>query len=300
MFKSILMVTILVLDPGEVADSYQQHLNYQVVGRGTISAPLAGSWDAPAVTGSDFVLMQPESGEPVYLRFIETDDLRNYQPLRTEGWNAVEILVEDPDRMAERLGASKDFQVIGPPAYLTDQNNIRAMQAIGPGNELLYLTRISDPSKSGFGLLGATSFVDRVFIMVVGARELEPLADFYGELGNRVVGPFPYRVSVLSRSYGLPPGTLYDLKIAVLSNRFLIELDDYPDQVEPRDRGPGELPPGVAMVTFEVEDLDALNLPWQSPPSLRQVAPYAGRRSATAIGPAGEFIELVEADASAQ
>jgi hypothetical protein len=51
----------------------------------------------------------------------------------------------------------------------------------------------------------------------------------------------------------------------------------------------------VAMTTFEVADLDALALPYVSPPARRTGLAYAGRRSATVVGPAGELVELVEA-----
>jgi hypothetical protein len=67
-----------------------------------------------------------------------------------------------------------------------------------------------------------------------------------------------------------------------------------PAAVVPRPCDPGQLPPGIAMVSFEIDGLpDALPSalgPAQSVPGL----PYGGRRSRTCVGAAGELIELID------
>jgi hypothetical protein len=48
------------------------------------------------------------------------------------------------------------------------------------------------------------------------------------------------------------------------------------------------------MVTFEIESLEDISVPFISPPVVHDLLPYNGRRAATLRGPVGELIELVE------
>ena len=49
---------------------------YATVESGEITADHCAAWNAPGVRGSRYCLMQPASGEPCYLRFIETGNGR--------------------------------------------------------------------------------------------------------------------------------------------------------------------------------------------------------------------------------
>ena len=294
MLKTILMVTIMASDLATVERAWRDEMSYRAVDQGALPPALAASWAAPALAGRPYLIMQPASGEPVWLRFIEDPSSGDYQSMKTEGWNAVEILVQDPDSLAEALAGSLRFKVVGPPRYLTDQQNIKAMQVLGPAGELIYFTDVGSPQKSGFGLQPARTWVDRVFIMVVGARDLSALRDFYSAaLGMPTTVPVPYRIGVLSRAYGLPDETLHKLSIAQLSDRFLIELDEYPAAAQPARSPAGSLPPGIAMVTFEVDEWRP-DLPWLAAPGPHAGFPYGGRRAGVLRGAAGEYIELVE------
>jgi len=294
MLKAIIVVTILSHDVDHSESTYADFLAYKSVEKGVISTLLAESWGAKEVAGADYVVMQPSSGKPVFLRFVEQANAADYQPMRQLGWNATEILVEDPDALAEKL-RDTDFSIVGEPKFLTDKQNVRAFQALGPSSELLYFTRIIDPAKSSFDLGMATSYVDNVFIMVSGSRDLARTTDFYQtKLNTQVAGPFPYRVGVLSRAYGLPNDTLHNLSLAQLPSQFLIELDQYPAQAKSINKPEGGLPAGVALVTFEFDQLAQADLKFITPPSIKGVAPYRGRLTATIKGPDGELIELVE------
>ena len=294
MLKSILMVTIMAANLFQVEQAYRNDLDYRVVDRGAVSGELAEAWDAAGVTGRAYITLQPSSNEPVYLRFIEDTSGTPFEPMKTEGWNAVEILVQDPDVLAQALDQSVHFNVVGRPRYLTEKRNIKAMQATGPANELIYFTNIGDPEKSGFGLQPARSYIDRVFIMVVGARDHAALGEFYRTvLGMTVTAPMPYRIGVLSRAYGMPAETRHELSIVQISERFLIELDRYPDAATARNTTPDTLPPGIAMVTFEVAEWRA-DLPYAAAPVRQSSFPYLGRRAGVITGAAGEYIELVE------
>jgi catechol 2,3-dioxygenase-like lactoylglutathione lyase family enzyme len=293
MLKFIMIVTIMAPDLGSVEKAYRDYFHYKVVARGRITPALAKAWGAPDAAGQPYLLMQPESGQPVYLRFIQASPVEGYEPLRTYGWNCAELLVKDVDQLAKKLEDSP-FRIIGPPRNLSSNDNIRAMQVIGPANEVLYLTRII-PGTSGFDLGSAKSDVDRVFIVVLGGKDIDSAAAFYDEkLDMPVTKPTGVRMSVLSKAHGLDPEQLHRLSIVQFQKNFLIEIDQYPTSTTERPARKNDLPPGLAMVSFIVRSLDSLALDFVSPPKVIKTAPYNGRRVAVAVGASGELIELVE------
>jgi len=287
MLKSIVIVTLTVLNLAPVEEAYHNDLGYQEVARGAISEELSSAWNTPAAQGRDFLLMKPASNAEVYLRFVEGPEVDGYAPLTTFGWNATELLVTDPDALAAKLEGSA-FRIVGPPKDLWAAPNApRAMQTLGPGNEILYLTRN--------GNFETKTFVDRVFIMVVGGPSMDGFRDFYSSKLKLSIGdatPFP--ISVISNAQGLPAETTYPLALGQVSPAFLIEFDEYPDTVKPRPVPTGDLPPGTAMVSFYVDSLDLIDVAWNAPPRPIREFPYAGRRAGVTVGPAGEWIELIE------
>ncbi len=299
MLDFIVAVTLTAPDLDAAERAYGRWLEYATVERGRISEQIADVWGAPRMAGRRYVLMQPASGEPVYLRFVEQATVEGYAPLRTRGWNATEILVQDPDDLAARLGDSP-FRIVGEPRPLSMNPDIRAMQVIGPANELLYLTRIP-PGKSAFDLGSAKTGVDRVFIVVLGGADVASMLEFYrSRFGLSVREPSNARVGVLNEAYGFPPEHEIPLAIVRLPQSFLIEVDGYPAEAIERPVRPGELPPGMAMVSFEVAELDGLELEFMHPPRNFANAPYDGRRAAVTRGAAGELIELIESGNGAE
>lgn len=293
MLQSILAVTICAEDLAAVEAAYTRYLNYRVVARGHISPALAAHWHAPLMTGRAYLLLQPESGAEVYLRFVQAAPVAGSAPLQTFGWNATEILVQDPDALAARL-ADSPFKIVGPPRNLSSNDNIRAMQVLGPAHELLYLTRV-EADNSAFKLGRAATEVDHVFIVVCGNPDLETARRFYAaQLQLAVTPPISVRMSVLSKAHGQDPETLHPLAVAELRETGLIELDQYPQQALHRPQRAGELPPGMTLVSFRVESLAEFALETRVLPE----APYNNRRAGVLVGAAGEWIELVEANAS--
>ena len=173
MLKTIVIVTITVLNLGSIESAYQQEFSYKTVEQGSVSGELAEVWAAPNMEGRDYLIMQADSDSEVYLRFVELPGVQGYAPMTTHGWNATELLVEDPDQLASQLVDSA-FVTIGPPKDLWQAPNApRAMQVQGPGDEVLYLTRNGD--------FVTKTAVDRVFIMVLAGPSMQAFADFYGE-----------------------------------------------------------------------------------------------------------------------
>ena len=59
MLKSIVIVTISVLNLGSVENAYEDYLGYTAVNKGALSAEIAGIWDTDKMTGRNFLVMQP-------------------------------------------------------------------------------------------------------------------------------------------------------------------------------------------------------------------------------------------------
>lgn len=297
MLKSIIIVTFVIRQLTLVEPVYRQQLGYRTVAQGTVTADLVESWDAPAMAGRRFVLMQPASGAEVYIRFIEGPaSAQEPLGLTTHGWNSAELLVQDPDRLAGQLRTSP-FEVIGPPKDLYDKpKSPRAMQVRGPAGEILYLTRF-DPAGSQYALGSAASPVDRVFIVVVGGPSMNELRHFYGdELGLPLSPVSKMRIGVIARANNLPADTEFSLGLATLPKDFAIELDEYPQNSHPRPRLYGALPTGMAMVTFLAEAPENLHVAWRQPLRAIDSPPYRGRRAGVTVGPAGEWVEIIAAD----
>jgi catechol 2,3-dioxygenase-like lactoylglutathione lyase family enzyme len=292
MLSAIVAVTLLVPDVDAAAGAWQRTLGYETVERGQVLQETAGLWGAPALAGRDFALLQPASGEPVYVRMVESGAAPG-PAMRSLGWNATEILVADPAQLAPRLERTP-FHVIGPPAPLEFNPAVTAMQALGPAGELLYFTRMP-AGKSKFGLGSATSFVDRVFIVVLGVHDLRGTLDFYAtKFGLPTTEPAPTRVDILADAWGLPRGHSFPIAIVRLPERFLIEVDEYPPGAADRPAASGELPAGMAMVSFDVDSLEPFLSRLVAPPAALRGLPYSGRRAGVLRGPSGEHIELIE------
>jgi catechol 2,3-dioxygenase-like lactoylglutathione lyase family enzyme len=293
MLSLIIAVTLTVSDISVVENAYVEFLGYTVAERGKLSRELAVLWQTPGLEGNDYVLLQPESGEPVFLRVIQQEPTAGYAAMKTWGWNANEILVQDTYAIHERLKDSP-FEVVGEPMSLSVNPAIIAMQALGPADELIYLTRIPE-GESGFNLGSAKSFVDRTFIVVAGGPDLAAMGAFYrDQLGMPVTDPMPSTISVLAEAYGMPSDHQFQLAIVNFEQDFLIEIDQYPDESVARPQRTGELPPGIAMVSFSIADLDQAQVDFLVPPARIAEAPYLGSRVAVTIGAAGELIELIE------
>jgi catechol 2,3-dioxygenase-like lactoylglutathione lyase family enzyme len=290
--SAIVAVTLLVPDVQAAERAYQGTLHYQTVEHGHVGKAQAKAWGAARVEDREYIVMQAESREPVYVRFVESRDPPP-RALKRLGWNATEILVEDPPQLERQLAGSS-FRVVGPAAPLEFNPAVVAMQALGPSNEMLYFTRIP-AGKSRFNLGSATSFVDRVFIVVVGVHDIRRTLDFYAQtFGMTVTDPAPSSVEVLADAWGLPRDTRFPLAIVRLPERFLIEVDEYPAGAAPPRGRKRDLPAGMAMVSFAVPSLEPFLDRLVAPPRRIAGVPYAGRRTGALLGPSGERIELIE------
>ncbi|MFS0851123.1 hypothetical protein AB3M93_16885 [Novosphingobium panipatense] len=181
--------THTVRDVTETAERYMRWFDYSLVEQGLVGEDLAAVWQAPASAGRPYVLMRPASGSDVFLRFVEGDVVPGYVPIRTYGWAAIEICVTDVDAVNERMIASPDFDVIGPPKPLDGFPTVKPMQVRGPDLETVYLTeiRVNGPDH---GLPTPRSLVDRPFILVLACSDLQASIGWVGDvLGLDMIEP---------------------------------------------------------------------------------------------------------------
>lgn len=293
----LVILTFTAPDLGAVEQAYSSSLGYEVVERGRVEEALAKTWGAPRSAGRDYILLRPESEAPYYLRFVQGGAVDGYVPMKTFGWNAAEILVQDPDELARRMRAENSaFRIVGEPRPLSATSDIRAMQVVGPANEVLYLTRIPPPEPGdGDALRAATTFVDRAFIVILGGPEMDAMREFYAKRFHVPVSqPAMGRVTVLNKAHGFDIDQTHPLAMARLAPDFAIELDGYPETATERQRRDGELPPAMAIVSIQVDDLEEYSDLWLADPLVIDAFPYHGERIAVIKGAVGELIELIE------
>jgi hypothetical protein len=293
MLGRISTVTITTPDLPVAVAAYQRCLAYRVVADGALGRDVARMWGRSSLAGRRCVMMEPDSGAETWLRLVQGPAYTDYEPLGCVGWNAAEIIVRDVDALAGRLAGSP-FRVIGPPADLSFSDKIRAMQVVGPAGEVLYLTQIKE-RLAAFDTPEAASDVDRVFIVILGGTSLDALQDYYHEQFGIARAPvMPSVVSVLSARFGLPRDYRHPIAALQIGGQCYIEADQMPIQASARPCAPGQLPPAIALVSFEIRHLPD-PLPSALAPALALPGlPYGGRRACTCIGATGELVELIE------
>jgi len=289
----ILLGTVVVPDLDAATRAYTEWLGFVVQDEGVVDEALATLWRAPKALGARLRTVGSTATGSGGVRLVERDRPLDESPLRVPGWRALEICVNDLHAVRARLEGSP-FSVLGEPASIGGGSPIWALQATGPGREMLYLT-LTVPGTI-FDLPLAERLVDRMFIAVLSAANLEESRDWF--VRHFGAGPAlpaePYVLTAVSRDAGLPPERTYRMTALGLAGQALVEVDEhfpaYLDERPPAD----DLRSGIALITWEVDSLDAVRHLVRDEPVRRDEPPYRGRRVAVAEGPAGELHELVE------
>ena len=192
--------------------------------------------------------------------------------------------------------AGSAFEIIGPPKTIANMEPaFIPMQVLGTGQEMIYLNEVVG-QMPGFVLPRAESPVDRAFIVVLAAKDRAASVRWYTEaLGLEESATFTIPYTMINRAFALPADHQTTLTMVASGTMPVVEVDDYPAGVAERPCHAGLLPPGNAMVTLAVPDLELCAVEWIVPPAVREGALYEGRRAGTVRGAAGELVELVEA-----
>ena len=267
----LLRIAAFTLTTGNLdatTDAYVRWLGYVHEDAGRVPAQLARSWGAPGVEGRRWALLRAPGPASVVVRFVEQAPVAE-APLLGHGWNAMEVLVEDPYELARSFDGSP-FRVVVAPRPLPFDADLHAMQVIGPAGELLYFTSLPR-HRTLLDLSAATQRVDRPFIAILGGADVGAMLRFYSErLRTPTIAPSPVNVRIINDSFGLGDDAKIPMGIVKLPRDYLIEVDELPAQASARPRRPGELPQGIALVSFA----------------------YAGEPGVV-VGAAGEWIELL-------
>lgn len=280
-------VTFTAADLEAVAEAYGHYLDYREIERGRVAAKLAEAWGAAGIADRPYRLLAPAAGGPGFFRVIEAPPDPAYRPFSTWGWNAAELIVRRVDELADRLAGSP-FRIVGEPQDLSFSSDIRAMQVLGPGQELLYLTEFKRPVP-GLDVPEARCAIDRTFIVIVAGARLNALQDFYAsEFGVQRAAPVESRVKGMSAAFGLPPEQRYRIAALPLAGQCLIEVDEMPPAAGPRPCRPGELPAGIAIVSFAAR---------AAAPEISPAGALYSSAGGAAIrrGAAGELLEILPA-----
>jgi catechol 2,3-dioxygenase-like lactoylglutathione lyase family enzyme len=272
---------------------YQGRLGLTLVDRTAVPADLAHSWGCPASTGAAMATLQPTSGALCWVRLIEQPLPIDFRPTRTFGWAAYEFSVQDVYGWPDRLVGS-GFDIVGPPKEIAGLPYFVPMQVTGRGREMVYLNEVRSNTPAS-DLPMAASPVDKIFIVILAAPDRAAAVDWYkGILGLEESGVYTLEYTMINKAFDLPAGTQSTISMVQRGRLPMIEVDEYPAAATARPQVTGQLPPGNALVTLAVDDLDAIAVEWIMPPMARDGPLYAGRRAAATRGPAGELLELVE------
>ncbi|KKW90710.1 VOC family protein [Sphingobium chungbukense] len=272
---------------------YHDCLGLRIVEQGRLDADLAASWGCPKSAGAPFAVLQPESGAHCFLRLVEAPLPADFKPTRSYGWAAYELTVQDVFGWPQRLQGS-GFDIVGPPKALEGMPYFVPMQVTGRGREMIYLNEVAEDTPAS-DLPKARSLTDHIFIAILATPDREAsLQWFERALKLDISTSYTLAYSMINNAFGL--GSDYRTTITMVQKGRLpiVEVDDYPAEATVRQGDPDMLPPGNAMITLAVDDLDALDVTFIAPPTRRGGAIYGDRRVVTVRGFAGELIELIE------
>lgn len=289
--------TLSVADLQRAVDVYCEWLDYSVEEQGEVDADLAASWGAPMAAGRRFAVLRPASGHDIFIRMIENRIHPDYVALRTFGWAAIEICVEDVLAANERILKSP-FEIIGPPKEIDGLPAIYPMQMKGPDQEIVYLTQIRDDLPA-FDLPRAEALIDRLFILVMACSDMKASLAWMRDHIRIDIGRDEMEIvyTMLANAFGLPLEEPHIISTMVHGKDVFLELDQMPPQAAARPGFDGELPQGVAIGTFWHPDFDAIDerckALWIKPPAVHDSVVYGGRRAGTLRAPDGTLVEIV-------
>jgi hypothetical protein len=283
--------TLVAADIDATVAAYCDFLDARVLESGEVSADQATLWGKPALEGSRVVTLHSDSGYP-WIRVLSNPDVVPARPFLELGWLALEVLVADVDKLADRL-ADSPFEIYRPPADLDVSDDIRAMQVIGPAGEVLYLTQVN-AAVEPFDIPSAQCSVDRLFIPVSACLRRDEGLAVYSKLGAKKSWSFDTRITSVNKAHGLDLALRHPVATVQLAGQSMVEIDQL-GVAKARPPTAGRLPAGIAMVSFVFDNIDNIGLKPISPPRNLEGKLYGGQRVACCRGAGGELIELIEA-----
>jgi len=254
-----------------------------------VSEYLSQSWCAPGLKGQRYIILGNALGEASLL-IVEQATAVPLKALCYHGWMALEILVENVDELAVKLQGSA-FEILRPVADLDVSDKIRACQVLGPAGEVLYLTQIKGEVPP-FELPRARCEVDRLFIPVMSTPNRDASLAFYEQFEGTQGLCFETKITVVNQAFGFDLDRRHAVATVQLKGESLIEIDEIVEAEKP-SVDTQLLPAGIALVSFEVENIESLGIQWRTPPAALHDAPFSGRIVGLAQGAGGELVQLM-------
>jgi len=266
-------VTILTHDLLKSADMYISAFGWQAKGSEyLLGADEAIRWNVANLIGARVLEVCGINGG---VRFIESSTYQNPLPLRTFGWSALEICVDDVHKYVARA-VEAGFQVLNEAVPLSGTAKplpLIAAQLAGSNGEVVYVTQILSEVPN-FELPDVAKESGSIFICVLGASDLEKSREVLeSQFEVRRASDREVAIRVINRVYEQPLETLHRLSSLQLAGRNAIEIDQLPIKGKQREKLAGNLTPGISIVTVrgEVHEPTIITLPDNA---LLEVLPY--------------------------
>ena len=266
-------VTILTHDLSKSAAMYISAFGWQAKGaKYLLRAEEAGRWQATDLIGASVLEVCGINGG---VRFIKSSTYQNPLPLRTFGWSALEICVDDVHKyVAQAVEAG--FEVLNEAVPLSGKAKplpLIAAQLAGINGEVVYITQILSEVPN-FELPDVSKESGSIFICVLGASDLEKSREVLeSNFEVRRASDREVAIRVINRVYEKPLDSLHRLSSLQLAGRNAIEIDQLPTEGGQREKLAGNLPPGISIVTVrgEVSEPTIITLPDNA---LLEILPY--------------------------
>tara|TARA_R110002167_G_scaffold349844_1_gene561813 strand:+ start:26693 stop:27589 length:897 start_codon:yes stop_codon:yes gene_type:complete len=286
----IVGATLLTPNLQYASQAYQSGMGYALVREEVVSQEMCDLWNTPKLLNNPMHILSADNGH-AWLRIVEDKNCASTTPLKTQGWMALEVNVADVDVIRKEIDSTR-FKIIGEPAYLQISDAIKAMQVIGPCDEVSYITQI-DKAVPPFNLPMTQSRTGSLFIPVLCTQDRDLSLSFY-EMLNQVTGlKFDTKVTVLNNAWGNNIEHQYPVATLQLAGNCLFEIDQVVD-AQPSVLNAGSLPSGIAMVTCIVDNIDIAATHLNQKVSHINNSYYPGQKVLVVKGPSGELIELLE------
>jgi predicted enzyme related to lactoylglutathione lyase len=266
-------VTILTHDLSKSAAMYISAFGWQAKGSEyLLRGKEAERWQATNLTSAKVLEVCGSNGG---VRFIESTTYQNPLPLRTFGWSALEICVDDVHKYVAQAVAA-GFKVLNEAVPLSGTAKplpLIAAQLAGINGEVVYITQILSEVPN-FELPDVSKESGSIFICVLGASDLEKSREVLeSNFEVRRASDREVAIRVINRVYEKPLETLHRLSSLQLAGRNAIEIDQLPIEAGQREVAPNNLPPGISVVTVRgsVAELTIIKLPDNA---LLEILPY--------------------------
>ena len=245
----ISLVTILSPNLDLSAGMYQRAFDWQIAsGNPQVTPEQAQRWGAIKLAGAPTVTVAGINGG---VRFIESQEYQTPVPLKTFGWSALEVCVDDVFFYTDRA-IKAGFTLLNEPVALSGSDKplpLIAAQLAGINGEVLYITQILDEMPN-FELPDVKKESGSIFICVLGASDLEASRKVLEEgFGLRRASDRHVAIKVLNKVYEKPLTDTHRLSSLQLNGRNAIEIDQMPAEAVHRVVKDGLLPPGISIVS---------------------------------------------------